>query len=242
MPKYRKLHLKLVRVWNRIQKHRPTDDRQRILQLQCQAMWDILDSARLLVEKRRGVAAFILARSIFEYSATVDVLARSKNPQLLADYIDSGKLVCYEVGSAMGAGPHWLAAQRTEYDAIKTRMGKKKWHGGTSIENLVNQSQHGLVLLPGESGLYKTFYKEASSLSHGDSYVFLAHTPEVGWQLRFDETDRASWGTRGLSLSYQVLTATLHTVQDTFGMDLNDEFQALIPDLQALPSSKVRKW
>lgn len=232
---HRTVHLKLVRLWNQIQKHKPIDDRQRVLQLQCQAMWDIVDSIRLLVEKKRGVAAFILCRSIFEYSAAADVLARSSDPQLLTDYLDSGKLVLYEAGRAMGADPAWLAAQQKEYDTIKTCMGKRKWHGGRTIEDLINKSQHGQVLQPGESGLYKTFYKEASSLSHGDSYVFLSHTPKNGWQLTFGNTDRAAWGVRGLSLSYQVLAATLHTVQNTLGMDLNHKFEALIPDLEVLP-------
>jgi hypothetical protein len=64
--KYRNVHLKFVHLWNRIQKHTPTDDRQRVLLLQCEVMWDILESVRILVEKDRGVAAFILTRSIFE--------------------------------------------------------------------------------------------------------------------------------------------------------------------------------
>jgi Family of unknown function (DUF5677) len=233
---HRTVHLKLVRLWNQIAKHKPTDDRERILLLQCQAIWDIVDSMRLLVQKKRGVAAFILSRSIFEYSAVADVLARSSDPQLLTDYIDSGKLVLYEADKAMGADPSRLAGQQKEYDTIKTRMGRRKWHGGRTIEDLVNKSQHGQVLQPGESGLYKTFYKEASSLSHGDSYVFLSHSPKNGWLLTFDKADRAEWGVRGLSLTYQVLAATLHTVQDALGMDLNQKFQALIPDLETLPA------
>jgi hypothetical protein len=126
MRKHRTVHLNLVRLWNQIQKHDPIDDRQRVLQLQCQSMWDIVDSIRLLVEKKRGGAAFILCRSIFEYSAAVDVLAHSSDPQLLADYVDSGKLVVYEAGKAMGADPAWLAAQQKEYDTIKARMGKRR--------------------------------------------------------------------------------------------------------------------
>lgn len=135
----------------------------------------------------------------------------------------------------MGANLAWLAAQQKEYDTIKARMGKRKWHGGRTIEDLINKSPHRQVLQPGESGLYNTFYKEASSLSHGDSYVFLSHTPNDGWQLTFDSTDRAAWGVRGLSLSYQILAATLNTVQDTIGMNLNEKFEDLIPDLEVLP-------
>ena len=232
---YRTVHLKLVRLWNEIEKHNPRDARQRVLQLQCQAMWDIVDSIRLLAEKKRGVAAFILCRSVFEYSAVVDVLARSSDPQLLADYIDSGKLIIYEVGKAMGADAASLTAQQNEYAIIKARMCKKKWHGGRTTEDLVNRSLHGQVLQPGESGLYKTFYREASSLSHGDSYVLLSHSPQNGWQLTFDTADRTNWGIRGLRLTYWVLAATLCTVQDTLGMELNQKFQALIPDLEALP-------
>lgn len=232
---HRVVQLKLTELWNQIQKHEPRDTRERTLRLQCQAMWEIVDSIRLLVEKKRGIAAFILSRSIFEYSAVADVLARSTDSQLLADYVDSGKLIVYEVGAAQDANPAWLAEQQGEYDTIKGRMGMRKWHGGRTIEDLINKSQHGKVLRLGESGLYKTFYKEASSLSHGDSYLFLSHTPGKGWQLTFDKTDATAWGVRGLSVTYQVLAATLHTVQDALGMNLDQEFQALIPDLEVLP-------
>jgi hypothetical protein len=232
---HRAVQLKLSELWNQIQKHEPRDTRERVLRLQCQAMWEIVDSIQLLVEKKRGIAAFILSRSIFEYSAVVDVLARSTDPQLLADYVDSGKLIVYEVGAAQRADPAWLSEQQAEYDTIRSRMGKRKWHGGRTIEDLINKSQHGQVLEIGESGLYKTFYKEASSLSHGGSYVFLSHTLGNGWQLTFDKTDTTTWGVRGLNLAYQVLAATLHTVQDAMGMNLDQEFQALIPRLEGLP-------
>jgi Family of unknown function (DUF5677) len=233
---YRIVHLKLVRLWNQMKKRQPEDDRERVLLLQCEAMWDVIDSMRVLIEKKRGVAAFILSRSIFEYSAATDVLARSTDPQLVTDYVDSGKVVLYEASKAMGACAVLLSAQQGEYKAIKSRMGKKKWHGGRTIEDLVNKSQHGHVFVPGESGLYKTFYKEASALSHGDSYVFLSHSPEKGWQLTFDQADRALWGNRGLSLAYQIMAPTLQAVQKALGMDLNDKFDALIPDLESLPS------
>ncbi len=84
---------------------------------------------RLLVEKKRSVAAFILCRSLFEYSAVTDVLARGTDHQLVTDYIDAGKLIIYEAGKAMGAPQAWLASQQKEYEAIKSCMGRKKWHG-----------------------------------------------------------------------------------------------------------------
>ena len=67
--------------------------------------------------------------------------------------------------------------------------------------------------------------------------MFLSHAPKKGWQLTFDGADRAEWGIRGLSLAYQILAAGLHTVQDAFGMDLTDEFLALVPALESLPPS-----
>ena len=126
---YRTVHIKLIRLWNEIRKHRPKDDRDRVLVLQIEAMWDIVESMRLLVEKKRGVAAFILCRSLFEYSAVTDVVARSTDHQLVTDYIDAGKLIIYEAGKAMGAPQAWLASQQKEYEAIKSCMGRKKWHG-----------------------------------------------------------------------------------------------------------------
>jgi hypothetical protein len=174
--------------------------------------------------------------AFLSYSAVVDVLAHSSDPQVVADYIDSGKVVVYEVGKAMGEEQGWLAPQQKDYDAIKTRMGKKRWHGGTTIENLVNKSQHGQVLNPGESGLYQTFYKEASSLSHGDSYVFLTYELTSGWRLAYSKSERTRWGILGLSLSYQLLAASLYSVQETFDLALEKDFRMLIPALAALPN------
>lgn len=231
------VHKKVVRLWSKFQKRGAKNDRERVLLLQCQGTWDIVDSIRILAIKKRGVAAFILCRSLFEHAAVADVLARSTDPQLLSDYIDSGKLILYEVGKAMSAPPDWLAAQEKEYTVIKARMRGKNWYGSAKIEDLVNKSLHGRVLKPDESGLYKTFYKEASSMAHGDSYIYLSRTPKQGWQLTFDPSDRAKWGIRGLALAYLIFSCLLCAAQDTLGVDLNDDFAALIPDLEALLSS-----
>jgi hypothetical protein len=232
---HRGIHLRLLRLWNQLEQHLPTDERQRVLLLQCRAIWELIDSMRLLVGKSQGVSAFILARSVFEYAAAVNVLANSEDQQVLTDYIDSGKLISYQVGRAVEAPSEWLADHQSEYELIRTRMNGRKWHGGKTTEDLIKKSDFQKALDPGASGLYKSFYKEVSSFSHGDSYTLLSHDLTGGWQLTFDAADRAAWGIRGLSLSYAIVVPVFKTVQSTFGMQLGRDFDALIPHLEALP-------
>jgi hypothetical protein len=202
---HKAIQRKLLHVWKRIKQHDPQNDIQNIAMLQCEAAWDLIHSMRILAEKKHGAAVMILCRSLFERSAATDVLINAGDAQIIRDYIDYGKTIVYEVGEAMKAPQEWLELQKTQYDAIKRRLGRKKWYGSTKIEDLVNKSQHGQVLLPGEAGLYRTFYKEASAISHGDSYLFLSHRdPKTGWQMQFDANEMEQWGIQGLSTGYQI--------------------------------------
>jgi hypothetical protein len=80
---------------------------------------------------------------------------------VLTDYIDYGKIIAYELMDGLNGPEAILNAMRPEYNAIKTRLGNKKWHQ-TTIEKLVEKS-FDTALGAGEKSLYKTFYKEASS-------------------------------------------------------------------------------
>jgi Family of unknown function (DUF5677) len=228
-------HRELRKIWKRMKRHAPADEMEETLILQCEVAWNMVDCIRLLAEKKQGVAAMILCRSIFERTAAIDFLANSTHSQVLTNYVDYGKVIAYELAEALGASSAMLTAMKPEYDAIKSRLGNRKWHG-TTIENLVAQS-FDKALLPGEKSLYKTFYKEASSFAHGDSYVVLRHRPKKGWHQVFDPDELRVWAIQALSMTYQYLASMLFQVQIRCKLGLEDDFQkSLIPILEKLPN------
>ena len=174
-----------------------------------------------------------LCRGIFERTAAIDFLAHSADPQVLDDYIDYGKLIAYELMDALNGPPQILARMKPEYDTIKARLGDRKWHRST-IQKLVERS-FDTALGPGEKSLYQTFYKEASSFAHGDSFAVLRHRPATGWTQVFDADEQEDWGIEALSLTYQFFASMLFQVQDRSGMGLESKFDAMIPDLELLP-------
>jgi hypothetical protein len=122
---------------------------------------------------------------------------------------------------------------KPEYDAIKARLGSKKWHR-TTVEKLVEKSFDTALGL-GETSLYKTFYKQASSFAHGDSYAVLRHRPEKGWFQIFDPNEQENWAIEALSLTYQFFASMLFQVQIRCGMGLEPLFNAVLPSLERLP-------
>jgi hypothetical protein len=218
---HKKVQRHLIEIWKRMKRQRQADLMHETLIRQCEVSWSVVDSVALLCSKRQGVAAMILCRGIFERSAAIDFLANSADPQILADYIDYGKTIAYDLAEGLNAPQHIRDAMKLEYDAIKARLGKKKWHG-TTIEKLVEAS-FDTALGPGERSLYKTFYKETSSFAHGDSYAVLCHRPARGWCQVLDPDQQQDWAIEALSLSYQFFASMLFQVRlaTIFGFSRN---------------------
>jgi hypothetical protein len=111
---------------------------------------------------------------------------------------------------------------------------KLLWWHQTTIEKLVERSVD-TALGAGEKSLYKTFYKEASSLAHGDSYVVLRHRTGKGWFQVFDPNEQENCAVEALSLTYEFFASMLFQVQIRFKMELEQLFNKMIPDLEQLP-------
>lgn len=232
---HKRVQRQLLEIWRKMKRHRPGDLMEETLRCQCEVAWSVVDSVRLLCDKRQGVAAMVLCRGMFERTAAIDFLANSTDPQILTDYIDYGKIVAYELAVGLSAPQKILDAMKPEYDAIKARLGNRKWHR-TTIEKLVAAS-FDTALAAGEKSLYKTFYKEASSFAHGDSFAVLRHRPATGWHQLFDPDEQSDWAIEALSLTYQFFASMLFQVQIRCHIDLEEDFNAMIPALEELPRS-----
>lgn len=234
-PAHKRVQRHLLEIWEKMKRHAPRDLMEETLILQCEVAWSVVDSIKLLCNRHQGVAAMVLCRGMFERTAAIDFLANSSDPQILTDYIDYGKVIAYELADGLNAPQQILNPMKAEYETIKARLGNRKWHR-TTIERLVAAS-FDTALGPGEKSLYKTFYKEASSFAHGDSFAVLRHRPRRGWHQVFDPDEQSDWAIEALSLTYQFFASMLFQVQIRCHMDLQDDFTAAIPALEELPRS-----
>src|SRR5262249_52797198 len=130
----------LWNIWQKLRKDNYSNDREATLLLHCEAAWNMMEAIKTRAAQKQGTSVMILCRSMFERAAAVDYLARSTEADLIRDYIDYGKIVAYEVAEAMKAPQSWLDNFKAEYDAIKTKRGQKKWHGG-SVSSLVKRTE-----------------------------------------------------------------------------------------------------
>jgi hypothetical protein len=236
MKEHDDVETKLHNIWHKIRKERLSNDREAILLLQCEAGWNLLDCMKVLAAKKQGVGVMILCRSLFERAATVDYLATSNEPNLIADYIDYGKIVAFEVAREMDTPQLLLNNLKAEYDKLKARFGKRTWHKG-SVSSLVEKTEFNKVLQPGESGLYQGFYKETSSIAHGDSFILLHHRPITGWTLGLEPDEFHDWAIQGLSMGYIFMACMMASVSDGLDLPVESDFDELHPLLESLPSS-----
>jgi hypothetical protein len=114
-----------------------------------------------------------MCRNLFELVAGTIFLI--EHPEKTYDFVDYGKKIAYELVKDMKANDEYLKAfdSVADYESLRVRFGKQGWHG-TNIK--------GVVEAVGMGDLYKTFYKEASSIAHGDSFVTLRYK-NATWQL-----------------------------------------------------------
>jgi hypothetical protein len=143
---------------------------------QCRVAWETMNSIHCLAGYDYGLGAMGLCRNLFEL--VVGTIFLIENPSTLQDFIDFGKTVAYEVTEALGAESKFLSAfkQQTDYDRLKKHFGREKWHRKNIKE---------LVEAVGMQRLYGSFYKEASSIAHGDSFITLGFHGGR-WQLSGD--------------------------------------------------------
>ncbi len=149
------------------------DDHTNLCVNQCRVAWELWNSVCCLAGYDYGLGAMGMCRNLFELVAGTIFLI--EHPEKTYDFVDYGKKIAYELVKDMKASDEYLKAfdSVADYESLRDRFGKQGWHG-TTVKGLVEEV--------GMGDLYKTFYKEASSIAHGDSFVTLRYK-NATWQL-----------------------------------------------------------
>lgn len=207
---------------------------------QCQVAWEIMNSVHCLVAYDHGLAALGLSRNLFEVICGTIYLVQ--HPEKTQDFIDYGKKIAFEVAESMGATPTFLAAFRKQADSqeIQARFGKKPWH---------NRDVKFIVEEAGMSGLYKSFYKESSSIAHGDSYPLLEFR-KAQWRLTTNKRGWTKYCATSLNFTIIQMSILYHFVVYWLKLPYIDELERLkkrlierklmqVHDMRAWPTAQV---
>jgi hypothetical protein len=208
----------------KINQHQSPEPHTQVVVNQCRVAWEIFNSILCLAAYDYGLGAMSLCRNLFEL--VVATIFLIENPGKLQDFIDYGKTIAYELGGSLGADQRCLAAlkKKADYDNLKKHFGGDKWHG---------RNIRGLVEAAGMEKLYGSFYKEASSIAHGDSYVTLGYR-HGRWQF---SKDIRTW-TRYCQTS---LTFSLLLMANLYHRTVHKLKLPYVPDVQAVMGRLIQK-
>ena len=117
------------------------------------------------------------------------------------------------VESMIGAAPQYTSRRgedsqkylqafkdKADYDNLRKRFGKEKWHGKT-IKALADAV--------GMKALYDSFYKETSAIAHGDAFVTLSYK-NGAWGLGKDVGSWSSYCEAALDFSLVAMSMLYH--------------------------------
>ncbi|MEE8113848.1 MAG: DUF5677 domain-containing protein [Nitrososphaerales archaeon] len=199
-PEFEQDSIIIANIGGKINHHQSSEPHTEVVVSQCRVAWEISNSILCLVAYDYGLGAMSLCRNLFEL--VVGTIFLIENPDKLEDFIDYGKTIAYEVAESMGAEQKYLAAfkQKANYDNLKKHFGREKWHGKTI---------RGLAEAAGMANIYESFYKEASSIAHGDSYVSLGYHDRK-WQFSKDVRSWSSYCEASLTFSFLLMANLYH--------------------------------
>jgi hypothetical protein len=142
------------------------------------------------------------------------------NPNKLSDFINYGKVVGYEIAEQSGADEKYLKAfrQKADYDRLKKHFGQNKWHG-KSVRRLAENA--------GMNQLYQSFYKEASSIAHVDSFVTLGYK-KGKWGFSKDVRSWSDYGDTALVFSFMTIAILYHKAVHTLELPFVRDIQAVL--------------
>jgi hypothetical protein len=214
----------IANIGMKINTHKSTDQHTQVVVGQCRVAWEIFNSIHCLAAYDYGLGAMSLCRDLFE--SVVGTIFLIENPHKLQDFVDYGKTIAYELAESMGADQKYLAAfkQKADYDNLKKHFGREKWHG---------KKIRGLVEAAGMEKLYESFYKEASSIAHGDSYVSLGYRDGV-WKFAKDVKSWSHYGETSLTFSLLLMANLYH--RTVYKLEL-----PYAPDVQAVMGRLIHK-
>ena len=204
---------------------------------QCRVAWEWLNSIDCLIAYDYGLGAVSLCRNLFELVAGTIFLI--ENPNALQDFIDYGKVVAYEVVESMTQATSEISMPRvprpdakylqalrakSDYDNLKKRFGRDKWHG---------KSIKALAEVVGMSALYDSFYKETSAITHGDAYITLGYK-DGAWRFSKDVRSWSSYCEAALDFSLVCMGTLYHRAVHKLKLPF-------VPDIQAVMGRLIQK-
>jgi hypothetical protein len=217
-------------IGGKINRYQSDNDHTNVCVNQCRVAWEWLNSIQCLIAYDYGLGAISLCRNLFELVAGTIFLI--ENPNKLQDFIDCGKMVAYEViesmisvdpyqTSSLGVEPqNYLRAfkDRADYDVLKTRFGREKWHGRTI---------KGLAASVGMTALYDSFYKETSAIAHGDAFITLTYR-NGAWGFEKDVRSWSSYCDASLDFSLIAMATLYHRAVHKLGLPFMSDVQAVL--------------
>jgi hypothetical protein len=201
---------------------------------QCRVGWEVFSSIQCLVGYDYNLNAMILCRNLFEL--VIGTIFLIDNPSKLDDFINYGKVVSYEIVEQVGADEKYLEAfkQKADYDRLKRHFGQSKWHGKTI---------KGLAESAGMKQLYQSFYKEASSIAHVDSFVTLGYK-RGKWGFSKDVRAWSNYGDTALVFSFMTMAIlyhkTVHSLELPFVRDIHAVMGRLVDRGLIVPPTESR--
>lgn len=216
-PEYRDDAIIFANIGMKINQQTSEDSHAQAVISQCHVAWETFNSIQCLIAYDYGLGAMSLCRNLFEIVIGTAFLI--DNPDKLQDFVDHGKIIAYELAEEMGADQKSLQGfrQKANYDTIKKRLGHNKWHG-QSVKKLAEQT--------GLEELYKSFYKEASSIAHGDSYVTLGHKGE--WRFSKDVRSWSKYRETALDFSFMSVAILYYKTVHSLRLPLVKDIHAVM--------------
>jgi hypothetical protein len=236
-PDFSKDAVIIATIGSKINRYHGNSDHINVCVNQCRVAWEWLNSVQCLAAYDYGLGAISLCRNLFELVAGTIFLI--DNPNNVQDFVDSGKVVAYEVTeSMMNADPNYTSTlgvdpkkyllafkDKADYDNLKKRFGKEKWHGHKSIKTLANAV--------GMKVLYDGFYKETSAIVHGDAFATISYK-NGAWGLEKDVRSWSSYCDAALDFSFTSVATLYHRAVHKLGLPF-------VPDVQAVKARLIEK-
>jgi hypothetical protein len=169
-PGFSKEYLFLAACVAKFTHHKVEDEFLKTVQTRTVLSWETFEALLLLTAKGYYTSAFGLSRNLFE--SVIGTLYLLKHPEEVREFLDHGKVMCYEILRDQGAPERFLQRNRAEYERLAPKFRKK---GKNDVGFWFKRSI--ARLLKDELGLNAyPYYREASSVAHGDAYIGMSYT------------------------------------------------------------------
>lgn len=164
--------------------HYQTDNKHNeVIVNQCHLGWEVFNSVQFLVGYDYGLSAMAQCRNLFEM--VLGAIFLIENPHKLEDFLHYGTIV----DNSTEHSQKYVKALKKDKEL--PTAGDEKWHG---------QRISKLAIQAGLQDIYESFYKECSSIAHGDPSITLAREG-MRFQLINDARTRKNYSEAALAFS-----------------------------------------